>query len=55
MAALRLEVDNRLKDDLQAYAGKYGITLAASVRILLHQALAREGIDSRRAAAGVAP
>jgi antitoxin component of RelBE/YafQ-DinJ toxin-antitoxin module len=53
MAALRLEISDELKADLQTYARKYGISVAAAVRILLHQALANERIDSRRAAAGL--
>jgi antitoxin component of RelBE/YafQ-DinJ toxin-antitoxin module len=55
MAQLRLEIDDRLKADALAYAARYGISLAAAVRVLLHNALAAEGFDSRRAAAGVAP
>jgi hypothetical protein len=36
---LHLGIGDDLKDDLQAYAGARGITLAAAVRILLYQAL----------------
>ncbi len=38
-AALRVQVDDDLKKDLESYAGSYGISLADAVRILLRQAL----------------
>jgi antitoxin component of RelBE/YafQ-DinJ toxin-antitoxin module len=42
VAQLRLEIDDDLKRRLQAYADGYGISLAASVRILLRKGLAAE-------------
>jgi antitoxin component of RelBE/YafQ-DinJ toxin-antitoxin module len=38
---LHLAIADELKDDTQAYADKYGISLAAAVRILLRKALTR--------------
>lgn len=55
MAALRLEISDELKADLQVYARKYGISLAAAVRILLRERLTEAGINSARARGGVAP
>jgi hypothetical protein len=55
MAHLRLEISDELKTDIQQYANKYGISVAAAVRILIHNQLMAEHIDSARAAAGVAP
>jgi antitoxin component of RelBE/YafQ-DinJ toxin-antitoxin module len=41
MAQLRLEITDDLKDEIQVWADKYGISLAAAVRILL-----RTGLDA---------
>jgi antitoxin component of RelBE/YafQ-DinJ toxin-antitoxin module len=43
MAQLRLEADDRLKDEAQAYADRFGISLADAVRILLRKGLLVEG------------
>ena len=40
---LHLGISDDLKNDLQAYAGARGITIAAAVRILLYQALKQAG------------
>lgn len=42
---MRLEVDERLKDDAQEYADRFGISLADAVRILLRKGLIAEGGD----------
>lgn len=42
MAQLRLEIDDDLKGQIQAYADTYGISLADAVRILLRKGLAAE-------------
>jgi antitoxin component of RelBE/YafQ-DinJ toxin-antitoxin module len=42
MAQLRLDVDEHLKQEMQAYADEYGISLAAAVRILLRKGLIAE-------------
>jgi hypothetical protein len=42
MAQLRLEIDETLKGEAQAYAGRYGIALADAVRILLRKGLEAE-------------
>jgi antitoxin component of RelBE/YafQ-DinJ toxin-antitoxin module len=41
---LHLSIGDDLRDDVQAYAEQYGISLAAAVRILLRKAL--NGSDS---------
>jgi antitoxin component of RelBE/YafQ-DinJ toxin-antitoxin module len=43
VAHLRLEIDDGLKDEAQAYAVQYGISLADAVRILL-----RKGLDAEK-------
>ena len=37
---LNLSIGDDLRDEVQAYADKYGISIAAAVRILLKKALA---------------
>jgi antitoxin component of RelBE/YafQ-DinJ toxin-antitoxin module len=39
---LHLAIADHLKEDLQAYADAYGVTIAAATRILLRQGLERE-------------
>ncbi len=41
---LHLAITDDLRDEVQAYAGKYGISVAAAVRVLLRKAL--NGSDS---------
>ncbi len=42
MAKLRLEIDEDLRNEIQGYAGIYGISLADAVRILLRKGLGAE-------------
>jgi antitoxin component of RelBE/YafQ-DinJ toxin-antitoxin module len=46
MAHLRLEIPDGLKDEIQAHADAYGVSLAAAVRILLRHALDAEKAKS---------
>lgn len=45
MAQLRLEIDDDLKSDVQAYGARYGISLADAVRILLRKGVEAESRD----------
>lgn len=45
---LHLGIGEDLEDFLRAYAGARGITIAAAVRILLHEARSRNGAQVDR-------